>query len=316
MSIPSNSLRALIVTNMWPTSADPESGIFVADQVAALRRAGVDLEVFAFPGGGLAAYARATARLARMRQGRFDVVHAHFGLSAWVAMAAPARVRAVTFHGTDLHHPRSRRISLAALGRVDLVAAVSEDLASEIPAGRVPSGVKILPCGIATDRFAPGDRAEARRQLGISQTARVLLLPSDPGRPEKRADRARELARATGSELLTLGSVRPDDVATRINAADAVVIPSEREGFGLALLEALACARPVLSTPNGIAPTALAGMDGALCAEWNLDVWASTVDRIIAERPVPDASQPIAEWSADACASRVIDAWQSELDRA
>ena len=42
-----------------------------------------------------------------------------------------------------------------------------------------------------------------------------------------------------------------------INAANAVVVTSEREGFGLAALEALACDVPVLSTDVGIAPLAL-----------------------------------------------------------
>lgn len=299
---------------MWPTSANPESGIFVSDQAAALRRAGVDLDVFAFQGGSPTSYARAAGRLARRRSGRFDVVHSHFGLSAWVGMAAPARVRAVTFHGTDLHHPRSRRISLAALRWMDLIAAVSQDLALEIPDSLAPGGVKILPCGVATDRFAPGDRAAARMALGLDPAARVLLLPSDPARPEKRADRARELAAATGSRLLTLGGVAPADVGVRINAADAVVIPSDREGFGLALLEALACGRPVLSTPNGVATTALDGVAGTLCAEWSLDGWTRELERIFSERPTPNAHQRIAEWSADSCASRVIDAWQSVLD--
>ena len=41
-------IRALIVTNMWPSDARPALGSFVADQVAALRADGeVDVEVFA-----------------------------------------------------------------------------------------------------------------------------------------------------------------------------------------------------------------------------------------------------------------------------
>ena len=45
--------------------------------------------------------------------------------------------------------------------------------------------------------------------------------------------------------------------------ADAVLVTSEREGFGLAALEALACDVPVLATPVGVAPEALAGVAGA-----------------------------------------------------
>ena len=45
-------MRALIVTNMWPSPATPALGSFVRDQVDALRRiggAGLELQVFDFP---------------------------------------------------------------------------------------------------------------------------------------------------------------------------------------------------------------------------------------------------------------------------
>ena len=226
---------------MWPSAERPESGIFVWEQVRALRRAGAEVDVFSFRGGSAAAYARAAARLARRRGVEYDVVHAHFGLSAWVALAAKAKVRAVTFHGTDLEHPRSRRLSLAALRFVDLPAAASAELAKRIPDGRAKRDIAQLPCGVALDRFEHTDRMVARTELGIGADECVALLPSDPARPEKHADRARMVAEAVGAHLITLGGRQPSEVPNHINAADLVLIPSEREGFGLALLEALAC---------------------------------------------------------------------------
>lgn len=302
---------------MWPTRDRPESGIFVADQADALRRAGVDLDVFHFRAGSPLRYARAAFDLLRRRRRTgYDVVHAHFGLSAWVALAARARVRAVTFHGTDLAHPRSRRISLAALGFIDLPAAASEELAALVPASRVRRSVAVLPCGVALDRALPAERNSARTKLGIDRDSRVLLLPSDPSRPEKRADRARQLADRTDSQLITLGGVAPQDVADRINASDLVVIPSEREGFGIALLEALACGRPVFSTPNGIAEEALAGIDGTLCAEWDLDAWTEAAIEVLESSPGVDGAERAGRWSTDACANKVISEWEAALSAA
>ena len=62
--------------------------------------------------------------------------------------------------------------------------------------------------------------------------------------------------------LLTLGAVDPTEVPLWVNAANAVLVPSDREGFGLAVLEALACDVPVLATPVGIAPEVLRGRRG------------------------------------------------------
>ena len=288
----------------------------MADQAEAISRAGVDLDVHSFEPGGAAAYVKGAGALARKRSKPYDVIHSHFGLSAWVALAARGRVRAVTFHGTDLNHPRSRRLSLAALRFVDLPAAASADLASLIPAGRAKHPVRVLPCGISLDRFTPIDRDQARASLGIARDERVILLPSDPDRPEKRADRATELAQATGARLLTLGGVEPARVPLFINAADLVAVPSEREGFGLALLEALACDRPVLATPTGIASEALAGLDGGLCAPWDLGAWVEAAGAAFAAGRLSGGREIAARWSADACAERVIEAWEDALSRA
>lgn len=298
---------------MWPTDERPESGIFVADQAAALRRLGVELQVFSFEGGSAISYIRAAWKLARRRDTTYDVVHAHFGLSAWVSLAAKARIRAVTFHGTDLEHPRSRKLSAAVLRFIDLPCAVSDALASRIPTRHLRHKPQVLPCGVALDRFKQIDRAEAREQLGLDGDARLFLLPSDPSRPEKRADRARDLAAKAYAQLLTLGGVAPQEVSLLINAADLVVIPSEREGFGLALLESLACGTPVMSTPNGIAPTALSNMEGALCADWDLAIWAEAATRLLAGGRLVDGRGRVEQWSSDTCARHVLDAWNAAL---
>ena len=93
-------MRALVVTNMYPTPERPASGPFVRDQVEALRRRGdVEIELFAFP-AGTRNYPRA-ARELRRRYGSeaFDVVHVHFGLVAWPALLAGLHPLVVTMHG-------------------------------------------------------------------------------------------------------------------------------------------------------------------------------------------------------------------------
>ncbi|MBA3748595.1 MAG: glycosyltransferase, partial [Solirubrobacterales bacterium] len=115
-------VRALVVTNMYPTPARPALGNFVRDQVLELRRIDdLDVQLHAF-GPGPRSLIRAGIDLRRRFAGeRFDVVHAHFGLTAWPALAVDAGKRVVTLHGNDVYHPRSRRVTAAALGRMDLI---------------------------------------------------------------------------------------------------------------------------------------------------------------------------------------------------
>jgi glycosyltransferase involved in cell wall biosynthesis len=223
----------------------------------------------------------------------------------------------VTLHGTDLEHPRSRALTLAAIPWLDLVATVSAPLAERVPSWALRGrSVAVLPCGVDVERFRPIDRADARSELGLEPTGRYLLFPADPARAEKRHDRAAELAAAVGARLLTLGGIDPDRVPLFVNAADAVVVTSEREGFGLAVLEALACDVPVLSTPCGIAPEALADVPGAYCGPYRCERWAAVLadqfaagDRRIAGREVAQ------RYSSVALAARVADAWRALLLR-
>lgn len=305
-------MRALVVTNMWPSAEAPALGSFVRDQVEALREIdGIDLEVFSFPPG---TYLRAARELRRRFAGeRFDVVHAHFGLTAWPALAVRGGARhAVTLHGTDLRHPRTRLLTRAVLGRMDLVAAVSPDLARLVP-GRSRGAVAVLPCGVATDRFRPLPRAQARRRLGLDPEGRYVLFPADPARDGKRHDLAVD-AVGGAATLLTLGTVAPDEVPLHVNAANAVLVPSDAEGFGLAVLEALACDVPVLATPVGVHPAALDDIGGTLCAPYSRDAWrAALAPHLAAADPRVEGRARAELYSARRMAARVAAAWSDLL---
>ena len=303
-------MRALVVTNMYPSADRPALGSFVRDQVEALRRRDdVEVELFAFS-PGLRAYPAAARELRRRYRGRrFDVVHAHFGLTAWPAVAARLGPVVVTLHGNDLFHPRSSRLTRAILPLAALPAAVSREFSGLLRGAGTSRRVAVLPVGIELDRFRPIPRAEARERLGLDPDGRYLLFPHDPARPLKRFDRAQEAA--AGATLLTMGRVPPAEVPYWINAANAVVVPSQAEGFGLSVIEALACDVPPFGTPVGIHPVALEGIEGAYCAPWDRDAWRAAL-RPVLEAPDPrvDGRARAALFSADRMAARVVEAWR------
>ena len=313
-------MRVLVVTNFVPDAGAPQRGRWIEDQVGEVRKLGVEVELFAFP-PGRQNYLPATRRLrGLLRKERFDLVHAHYGLVGWCARLAGARPLAVSFHGTDVRHPLVGPLSRRLAWRADLVAAVSRGLFAP-EAGRqglpqVPASA-VLPCGPDLARFRPLPRSEARNRLGLDPAGRYLLFPANPRRREKRHDRALRLAEACDAELLTGGSIDPEEMPLWMNAANAVLVTSEHEGFGLVCVEAIACDVPVLSTPVGIAPYALAGLSGALCAPFELEAWRSVAT------PLLDSADPRvrgrargAALSAGRMAERTLVAYRALLDRA
>jgi glycosyltransferase involved in cell wall biosynthesis len=156
-----------------------------------------------------------------------------------------------------------------ARGRIAVSEAVRRELVRYYGLDAV-----VVPYGIDTERFAPGDRVASRRRLGLPEHARVGLFV---GRWDvfKGADVLTALmARTPEIEwLLVLGGGVPDDRALRLPrvhvlvdvpyeempavyaAADFMAFPSRYEGFGYAVIEAAACGVPVLAPPVGIAAT-------------------------------------------------------------
>lgn len=310
-------MRVLVVTNMAPDPRYPGRGGFVRDQVRALEELGVEAELLEVEPGSRRYPELTRAIRRRLRTGGFDVVHAHYGIAGWCARLAGARPLVVTFHGTDVRHPATGALSRRLVRRIELAAPVSLALLNAeggrpgLP--RLVGRTAILPCGADLDRFVPVNRAEARARLGLRADGRYLLFPAAPGRAVKRHDRAEEVARAAGAELLAGGQITGGTMPDWINAADAVLVPSENEGLGLIAVEALACDVPVLSTPVGIAPLLLAGVEGCLVAPYELTVWAEFARRHLGG-DVRIAGRERARWlGAELMAARVLAAYRELL---
>lgn len=299
---------------MYPSPDAPHRGSFVRDQVRALgRRADIELELHCFD-PGFKQYPRAARELRRRFRGRrFDIVHAHFGLTAWPALSARLGPVAVTLHGNDLLHPRSRLITRAALPLTALPAPVSRAFSELVPGAGTTRRVAILPCGIDLERFRPIPRVEARGLLGLDPEEPYLLFPHDPARPLKRYDRAVTVAGDT--RLLTLGRVDPEEVPYWHNAANAVLVPSQAEGFGLAVIEASACDVPALGTRVGIHPLVLDPIPGSLCAPWDPAVWRAALHpHLLAADPRVPGRDTAALFSAERMADRMVAAWWDLVD--
>lgn len=126
----------------------------------------------------------ARGTLARLRrEGRLDVLDAHFGYPDGYAASLLARWLkvpfTVTLRGTETRHARTpglRERLRAALERADRVFSVSTSLA-ELAAGLgiARDKLQVVGNGVDTRKFHPVDRAEARRALGIAEDAKVLI---------------------------------------------------------------------------------------------------------------------------------------------
>src|SRR5205807_96404 len=107
------------------------------------------------------------------------------------------------------------------------IICVSEQLRLALPRAEDRRRARVIPGGIDTDRFSPGDRLAARRRLGLSATAKIVLFPSTPGERRKRRDLAEAAVSAVnagvgGVELRVVSGVRYEQMPDYYRAADCL----------------------------------------------------------------------------------------------
>ena len=234
-----------------------------------------------------------SARVARL-VGRlhFDVFHAHhpflLGPAARRLARRHRRPLVFTYHTRYekyAHYVPLRRsvverlavsLSTRFAARADAVLAPSAVIRDELLRRGVSAPIAVVPTGVDLDQFQPGERAAARRALGLPEGGPVLLYVGRLDReksvdrlllaferiastlPESRlvlvgqgteADRLQRLAAATavGGRVQFRG-VQPHDMLARFyQAADLFLFASETETQGLVLAEAAACGLPAVA---------------------------------------------------------------------
>lgn len=262
-------MKVLVVTNMYAgaNARSPSQGVFVTEQVEALRRL-PDTEVDVMTVNGFSnrlAYPASLFTLAyRVLSNEYDVVHYHFGLTAWTAPFLRALTRAkvvITLHGSDVMGSRFlQRVTRFSIRYCDLCIAVSDAIRDEV-SFRTRHCVTI-PCAVNDVLFTPptgGRKKDARRRL--------VVFPSSPARAEKdyplfvaAIELLRRVSEYVIEERLIDGLDRAS-VRELLQHADVLVLTSKREGSPQTVKEAMACALPVVAISVGDIEQLLGGVD-------------------------------------------------------
>jgi glycosyltransferase involved in cell wall biosynthesis len=174
-----------------------------------------------------------------------------------------------------------------------------------------PARVVAIPTGTDLDRFKPGDRAAARAVLGIAAGAKLIgivatlrswkghrfLLEAmtDPklaaahlvlvgDGPQEPALRAQIAGLGLGARVTLAG--RQDDVLPWLRALDVFALPSTgSEGIPQALMQAMACELPVVTTAAGGIPELVrGGENGLVVPAGNPAALAAAIARLFDDR--------------------------------
>jgi glycosyltransferase involved in cell wall biosynthesis len=228
----------------------------------------------------------ATGLLAMRRllaAGSADIVNCHSSTDSWLAAlalatlsGAPQLLRTRHISAPISGDPATRWLYRSATAHV---VTTGERLREQVvrETGLAPARVTSVPTGVDLARFAPGERNAARARLGLPADAYVIgivatlrswkghrflvdavaqardpswllvIVGDGPG-----AENLRKQVESLGIQAQVRMPGNQDDVVPWLQALDVFALPSyANEGVPQALMQAMACRVPVVSTPVG-----------------------------------------------------------------
>ena len=265
----------------------------------------------------------------------YDLIHGHYWLSGTVGLVLRERwgVPLVQMFHTlgrlknDASRDGAEREPLVRIaeetrivGAADrLVAATAVERAHLVSRyGADPERIAVIPCGVDTTLFRPGDQAAARAALGLDDRPRLLyvgrlapikglttlldgmarlrtagsrahlcIVGGDTDEPLNGHEgelRAR-LADLELQDAVTFVGAQPQErLRAWYVAADATVLPSYYESFGMVALEAMACGSPVVaSRVGGLQTTVRDRITGVLVPDHDPVSLAEALERVLAD---------------------------------
>lgn len=271
--------------------------------------------------------------------GRVDVAHA----TGLVPCPSTAPL-IVTFHDVAfLHHPerysrqgvRVMRRSLAVTrDTAQLVLTSSQASREDLVANGIEAErIRIIPLGVHNDAAAGAQVDDVRRRYGLPPRFALFVGTVEPRKnlrrlatamprmtdplplvvagPDGWGDAGTDLA----GEVRFLGFVPAEDLPALYAAATVFAYPSEREGFGLPVAEAMAQGTPVV-TSAGTSTEEVAGGAAVLVDPLDVDAIAAGLDdanRRTAELAAAGRARA-AELTWDATAAGTLAAYREVLD--
>jgi teichuronic acid biosynthesis glycosyltransferase TuaC len=229
-------MRVLIVcSGNYP---DPEknfskSRAFVYDQMLALELYHkVEFDKFLIRGKGVFGYFSNLKSLRnKIRNGDFDLVHAHYSLSGVLAFLASNKPVITTFHGSDINIIFVHFISLLASFFSYASIFVSRKLLKK--SFYKPKKAYIIPCGVDIKLFSPMKRVSARDKLKLSTDKKYILFSSAFNNPVKNYNltaRALAILNDPDIEIMELRGFEREEVNILFSAVDLALLTSFTEG--------------------------------------------------------------------------------------
>jgi len=258
---------------LFVSSGNSKSGIspITKNQGESLVSIGHQVSYFTIQGKGLKGYISNVFILRKyLKNNFFDIIHAHYSLSAFVASLAGAKPLVVSLMGSDVKASSFIKylIRLYSFFFWETIIVKSKDMKNSSNLTKA----HIIPNGVNLDRFKPIEKEASIKITKWNIDKKQILFAANPGRKEKNfqlANEAFKLLSDKNIELQTLINIPNELIPYYLNNADVVLLPSLWEGSPNIIKEAMACNKPLVTTDVGDVKELIENVSGCFIASFD-----------------------------------------------
>jgi teichuronic acid biosynthesis glycosyltransferase TuaC len=249
---------------LFVSSGNSKTGMvsFVKSQGESLLQKNISLEYFSIIGKGFSGYLKNIGILKRqLKQNQYDIIHAHYALSAWVALFASRKTPiVVSYMGSDTYGSYTKKGKLKLKSLINIFAALllqpfvnkiivkSQNLSKYV---FYKSKMNIIPNGVDLSKFST---EKTPGSLNKRNNEKHILFLADPKNSRKNFKLLEDAMLLIKNPNYTLVSPYPVDhnqVKAFYTNADVFVLTSYNEGSPNVIKEAMACNCPIVATNVG-----------------------------------------------------------------
>lgn len=267
---------------------------FITEQVESLKRLGVKIDYYGVHGKGISGYlSNRSALIAKIREYKPDLIHAHYGLSGLLANLQRQVPVVTTYHGSDIHSGgKVLFFSRLATWLSTANIFVTKQLLRQSRSKEKKSYV--IACGIDAELFHPIDREEARKQLGWDLKGNYVLFAGAFDNNVKNSPLAKaSVALLSDVKLMEMRGYNREQVCWAMNAANCLLLTSFREGSPMVIKEAMSCGTPIVSVDVGNVIETTDGVEGVYICSRDPQIIAKNIQRALEHKEKTNGRQAI-----------------------
>jgi glycosyltransferase involved in cell wall biosynthesis len=242
-----------------------------------------DIVVYYFPiiGKGVLNYIKNIFLLKQhLSINKYDIVHAHYSSSAFVAALANAKPLVVSLMGSDVQGNYLSKLGIKFFYKLSWKNIIVKSTRMLNSLGL--KNISVIPNGVNLDLFYSMDKRDCQKQLGWDNNKKHILFAANPSRPEKNfrlAKQAFSILNKGNIVLHSLSDVSPEQMPLWMNSADVVLLVSLWEGSPNVIKEAMACNSPIVATDVGDLSWLLDGTYGCCITSFDPENVAKSLKR-------------------------------------